>query len=54
MGADGHAVVRTESDQGSGILSSMSNANCFVVLPMDGGRVEPGESVDVQVFHGIM
>lgn len=54
MDADGRAVVRTESDQGSGILSSMSNANCFVVLPMDGGRVEPGESVDVQVFHGIM
>lgn len=54
LGADGRAVVRTEPDQGSGILSSMSNANCFVVLPMDGGRVEPGELVDVQVFHGLM
>ncbi|MGR9090144.1 MAG: molybdopterin molybdotransferase MoeA [Gammaproteobacteria bacterium] len=54
MGGDGEAVVHTESDQGSGILSSMSNANCFVVLPMDGGRVEPGELVDVQAFHGIM
>lgn len=54
LDADGRAVVRTEADQGSGILSSMSNANCFVVLPMDGGRVEPGELVDVQVFHGLM
>lgn len=54
MDADGRAIVRTESDQGSGILSSMSNANCFVVLPMDGGRVEAGELVDVQMFHGLM
>ena len=54
MGSDGQAIVHTESDQGSGILSSMSNANCFVVLPMDSGRVEPGEPVDVQLFHGLM
>ena len=50
MDDDGVAVVRTEADQGSGILSSMSNANCFVVLPMDGGRVEAGTMVDVQPF----
>jgi len=54
MGSDGRAVVHTEADQGSGILSSMSNANCFVVLPMDGGRVETGAAVDVQPFFGIM
>ena len=54
MGSDGQAVVHTESDQGSGILSSMSNANCFVVLPMDSGRVAPGDPVDVQLFHGLM
>lgn len=50
---DGDLVVHTEADQGSGILSSMSNANCFVVLPMDGGNVEPGQLVDVQPFFGI-
>jgi molybdopterin molybdotransferase len=50
----GDLCVRTDADQGSGILSSMSNANCFVVLPMDGGRVEPGTLVDVQPFFGIM
>ena len=50
----GAFIVRTESDQGSGILSSMSNANCFVVLPMDSGRIEPGTLVDVQPFFGIM
>jgi molybdopterin molybdotransferase len=50
----GVLTVTTESDQGSGILSSMSNANCFVVLPMDSGRVEAGEQVTVQPFFGIM
>jgi molybdopterin molybdotransferase len=50
----GVLTVTTESDQGSGILSSMSNANCFVVLPMDSGRVGAGEQVTVQPFFGIM
>ncbi len=50
----GEFVVRTEADQGSGILSSMSNANCFVVLAMDSGRIEQGAFVDVQPFFGIM
>jgi molybdopterin molybdotransferase len=35
-------------------LSSMSNANCFVVLSMDSGQIEPGALVDVQPFFGIM
>ena len=30
---DGGWTVRTTGDQGSGILSSMSQANCFIVLP---------------------
>lgn len=50
----GEFVVRTEADQGSGILSSMSNANCFVVLSMDSSQIEPGSLVDVQPFFGIM
>ena len=50
----GVPTVTTESDQGSGILSSMSNANCFVVLPVDSGRVEAGEQVTVQPFFGTM
>lgn len=52
--AAGELVVSTAADQGSGILSSMSNANCFVVLPIDSGRIEPGALVDVQPFFGIM
>ena len=50
----GDIVVHTKADQGSGILSSMSNANCFVVLPMDSARVEAGDVVAVQPFFGIM
>ena len=53
-GADGNLIVTTESDQGSGILSSMSNANCFVVLPMDCGRVAAGEEVDIQLFDSLI
>ena len=46
--------VRTTGDQGSGILSSMTQANCFVVLATDVGSVETGAIVDVQMFDGAM
>jgi len=36
--------------QGSGILTSMSRANCFIVLPDDNAGVEPGDEVSVQFF----
>ena len=53
IGAKG-CEVRTTGDQGSGILSSMTQANCFVVLGTDIGGVEPGASVEVQLFEGVM
>ncbi len=46
-------VVKTGA-QGSGILSSMSQANCFIILSMDCEGVEPGSVVDVQPFFGLM
>jgi molybdopterin molybdotransferase len=36
--------------QGSGILSSMSRANCFIVLPAENEGVKAGDLVDVQLF----
>jgi molybdopterin molybdotransferase len=42
-------VART-GQQGSGILTSMSRANCFIVLPDDNAGVEPGDEVDIQFF----
>jgi molybdopterin molybdotransferase len=42
-------VART-GQQGSGILTSMSRANCFIVLPDDNAGVEPGDQVSIQFF----
>ena len=36
--------------QGSGILTSMSKANCFIMLDEDNAGVEPGDTVDIQLF----
>ncbi|HXU65988.1 MAG TPA: gephyrin-like molybdotransferase Glp [Casimicrobiaceae bacterium] len=53
-GAAGGWQVRTTGDQGSGILSSMSRANCFVVLPADSGNLAAGTPVDVQLLEGLI
>ena len=49
----GWLVVST-GDQGSGILSSMTRANCFIVLEESRGKVAKGERVLVQPFEGIL
>ncbi|MDQ9170674.1 molybdopterin molybdotransferase MoeA [Oxalobacteraceae bacterium R-40] len=50
----GKLEVRTTGAQGSGILRSMSEANCMVVLHHDQDRVNAGDEVDVMVFHGLI
>lgn len=52
--ADGTLSVRSASAQGSGILHSMSRANCFIVLPEDSGPIEAGQMVRVEPFAGWM
>jgi len=52
--ASGDLVVRKTGAQGSGILRSMTDANCFIVLPLASEGVAPGERVAVQPFHGIV
>jgi len=52
--AAGAWQVRTTGDQGSGILSSMSQANCFIVLPAETGNVDAGTEVDVQPLEGLV
>jgi molybdopterin molybdotransferase len=42
--------VAKTGQQGSGILTSISRANCFIVLPDDNAGVEPGDEVDIQFF----
>ena len=46
--------VRTTGQQGSGVLRSMSEANCFIVLEHERGKVEAGEPVSVQLFDGLV
>jgi len=53
-GPDGEPEVRITGSQGSGILRSMSEANCMVVLHDEQGNVAAGDAVDVLVFEGLM
>ena len=50
----GNWSVRVTGEQGSGILRSMTEANCFIILPTDQGNVAAGTLVDVQVMDGIV
>jgi molybdopterin molybdotransferase len=45
--------VKTTGEQGSGILSSMSQANCFIVLDDKTSTLAAGTLVEVQPFSGI-
>ena len=51
---NGEWTVRLTGAQGSGILSSMSEANCFVVLGHEQGAVEAGDEVDVMLMDGLV
>ena len=53
-GPDGKPMVKLTGSQGAGILRSMSEANCFVILPHDQGNVVAGEWVDVALFDGLL
>lgn len=46
----GENVVSSTGAQGSGILSSLARANCFIMLASEQGKVAAGEKVTVQLF----
>ncbi len=50
----GQWQVRSTGQQGSGVLRSMSEANCFIVLEHERGAVQAGEPVQVQLFEGLL
>ena len=52
-GADGRQHVRVTGAQGSGILRSMTQANCMIVLHAQQGHVAAGDLVDIVLFHGL-
>lgn len=45
--------VRLAGNPGSGVLRSMSEANCFIVLDPAQANVSPGDLVAVQMFEGL-
>ena len=55
LSRDGHGnwTVRVTGAQGSGVLRSMSEANCFIVLEHERGSVQAGDLVSVQVMDGL-
>ena len=51
---NGQMIVRSTGLQGSGILNSMSQANCFIILAHDDGPVNVGDTVTVEPFEGFI
>ena len=51
---DGSLQVRITGDQGSGVLSSMVQANGLIVLHHDQANVAAGDLVDVMMFSGVI
>lgn len=51
--ARGELVVRSTGPQGSHILSSMSHANCFIILPAESGNLPADSEVEVQPFSSL-
>ncbi|MBA4266624.1 MAG: molybdopterin molybdenumtransferase MoeA [Comamonadaceae bacterium] len=52
--AEGDLQVRTTGNQGSGVLSSMVQANGLIVLHHHQGNVAVGDPVDVMMFEGAL
>ena len=50
----GEWKVKLSGNQGSGVLRSMVEANCFIILPENGNNVAVGDLVDVQPFEGLI
>jgi molybdopterin molybdotransferase len=54
MGANGHLQVRTTGNQGSGVLSSMVQANGLMVLAHSQGNIAVGDTVQVLMLDAVM
>jgi molybdopterin molybdotransferase len=52
--SDGTLEVRTTGNQGSGVLSSMVQANGLIVLHHDQSSVAIGDEIDVMMFDGVI
>ncbi|MGJ8690964.1 MAG: molybdopterin molybdotransferase MoeA [Thalassotalea sp.] len=50
----GELTVLSTGAQGSGILSSIAKANCFIVLAQEQGAIAAGELVEVELFDHLI
>jgi molybdopterin molybdotransferase len=54
LNGSGQLEVRLTGQQGSGVLRSMSEANCFVVLAHEQAQVNAGDAVQILLFDGLV
>jgi molybdopterin molybdotransferase len=54
VNSEGQLIVSSTGSQGSGVFSSMSQSNCFIVLEQDRGNVEIGETVSIEPYSAMM
>jgi len=54
VNSEGKLLVTPLSHQGSGILSSMSKANCYLVLPQEHQGCDAGQLVNIQLFDQVI
>ncbi|MEM7377995.1 MAG: hypothetical protein AAF460_10875 [Pseudomonadota bacterium] len=47
-------TVEAQLRQGAGRLSSMVQANCFIVLTPGQAAIRPGDWVEAQLFEGLV
>lgn len=51
---EGHWLVTPTGSQSSGALSTMSEANCFIVLAHEAASLDAGDTVDIMLFDGLV
>ncbi|WP_448214146.1 molybdopterin molybdotransferase MoeA [Colwellia sp. MEBiC06753] len=54
LSSSGELVVTSTGSQGSGILSSITKANCFIILAQEQGNVAKGELVTIELFDKLI
>jgi molybdopterin molybdotransferase len=52
-GQNGQLFVSPNGKQGSGVMSSIAHANCYIVLAKDAGSIEQGSTVLIQPFTSL-
>ncbi len=50
----GQLTVQSTGIQGSHLLRSMSQANCFIVLPRESKDIHAGSEVEIMLFDGVL